>query len=412
MERSTALQVAIDCRISDPQSGVGRAVMALAGALSATTTREQRYTLVVRQDVSDWIKPHIFGPCRLETVSTSVPIGTRVKNKLRTLPGVQALWKRVHPYSKRSVSVPVSDGLLESRGFDIVHFPTQAGLLTNIPSIYQPWDLQHLHYPQYFSEMEFKARETCYRAFCSQAKYVCVQTHWGKSDLTTNFGLDPDKVKVIRWGSNFERQARPSTSAIAATIAKFKLPEQFLFYPAVTWEHKNHAVIIRALRHLKDIQGLSAHVCFSGKATPYRRNLERLASELGVADQIRYLGFLSAEELQAVYACATALVVASKFEGFGLPLLEAFQAHLPVLSSNATVLPEVAREGALYFDPDSPRELSQLMYQVLGDVRLRAHLIERGDDVLSRYSIKQTAADFQNLYELTASGDRRLTAAQ
>lgn len=380
--------------------------MALAGALSASSAREQAYTFVVREDMSDWIRPHVFGTCRLCTIPTSVPLRDCLKSTLKTLPGARNFWKKIRPYSKRSVSVPVSDGFLESQGFDLVHFPTQAGLLTKIPSIYQPWDLQHLHYPQYFSEMEFKAREACYRAFCSQAKYVCVQTQWGKDDLIKKFSLDPDKIKVIRWGSNCDQRFMPSAAVLSQIVARLNLPERFLFYPAVTWEHKNHAVIIRALRSLKDAHGVKMPVCFSGSATSFRRNIERLSAELGVSDQIRHLGFLPAEELQAVYASATALVFPSKFEGFGLPLLEAFQAGIPVLSSNASVLPEVGQEGALYFEPDSPEQLALLILQIFHCERLRAHLIEQGNKVLSCYSIKQTAADFQDLYELTANSTR------
>ena len=96
------------------------------------------------------------------------------------------------------------------------------------------------------------------------------------------------------------------------------------------------------------------------------------------------------------------MIFPSKFEGFGLPILEAFHAGLPVLSSNATVLPEVAQDGALYFDPDSPEELSTLMKVILDSPELRKELISKGALVLSQYSFRDTAAKFQALYERTA----------
>jgi len=402
MIRSTKLRIAIDCRINDPQQGVGRAVIALAGALSASSMYEQEYTFVVREDVSEWIRPHIFGPSRCETVSVPRSLRSRLKRELKAVPGVESIWNGIRSHSKRTVCVPASDGFLESRDFDIVHFPTQGAFLTKIPSIYQPWDLQHVHFPEFFSDTEIESREKLYRAFCRQAKYVCVQTEWGKNDLVESFSIEPGKVEVIRWGSVLDAYRAPSSTAIGATIEKLRLPTQFFLYPAVTWAHKNHEAIIHALRILKHVHDVKINVCFSGKWTAFRRQLDRLASKLGVADQIQYLGFISAEELQAVYACATAMVFPSKFEGFGLPILEAFHAGVPVLSSNATVLPEVAQDGALYFDPNSPEQLSQHMKGVLEDHRLRVGLIERGKQILSRYSIRQTAADFQVLYERTA----------
>jgi glycosyltransferase involved in cell wall biosynthesis len=108
------------------------------------------------------------------------------------------------------------------------------------------------------------------------------------------------------------------------------------------------------------------------------------------------------------------MIFPSKFEGFGLPVLEAFHAGLAVLSSNATTLPEVARDGALYFDPDSPAELSALMRLILNKPELQQDLIRKGKLVLSQYSIKDTAASFQQIYAKTAalsSPDHRLSSS-
>jgi glycosyltransferase involved in cell wall biosynthesis len=131
--------------------------------------------------------------------------------------------------------------------------------------------------------------------------------------------------------------------------------------------------------------------------------LDSLAQELGVFGQVHFLGFVAPDELQAIYRVATAMIYASRFEGFGLPLLEAFQAELPVLSSNASVLPEIAQDGALYFDPNSPSELAMLMRSTLQDVEARRQMMEKATLVLSRYSFARTAASFQALYRMTAS---------
>jgi glycosyltransferase involved in cell wall biosynthesis len=142
--------------------------------------------------------------------------------------------------------------------------------------------------------------------------------------------------------------------------------------------------------------------------------VDKLARDLGVFEQIHFLGFLAPEELQVVFRAATAMVFASKFEGFGLPILEAFHARLPVLSSNATTLPEVAGDAALYFDPDSPAELASLMKMILDTPEVREELMKKGTLVLSQHSIDETATDFQALYERTAVlslQERRLSPA-
>src|SRR3984885_9434732 len=390
------LRIAVDCRITNSQQGVGTALITLAKALSDSKVADQEYTFIVREDMQSWLAPYVYGPCRLVGIPTSR--FSTMKAALRWIAPLRFIWENL----RRAIPhVPVSDGYVESRQFDIVHFPTQAAYLTDLPSIYQPWDLQHLHYPQFFSKAEFALRERWYRAYCAQAAFVCVQTEWSRQDVIEKYGISPDKVVVIRWGSVFDAYTAPSPQAEQDTVRKYRLPRQFFFYPAVTWPHKNHENILRALHLLKREHGRTPDVYFTGASTKFRANLDAISRELGIGEQLHYLGFVTPEELQSLFGNATAMVFPSKFEGFGLPILEAFHAHLPVLSSNATVLPEVAQDGAAYFGPDSPAELAALMVRALDDPDFRDSLIRKGSEVLVRFSIRDTATSFQALYART-----------
>lgn len=401
MSQEGKLRVALECRIDDPRQGAGASTLSLAHFLSSSEEEGQEYTFLAHDDDKDWLAPHIFGPCKLAGIPRRRSEGLR--RALRSVAPLRGAWRKL---TRSGVRIPVSDGYVEDGGFDLVHFPTQAAYLTRIPSIYQPWDLQHLHYPEFFSRFDYLSREQRYRAFCRQARRVCVQTEWSKRDLVDSYGIDPEKIAVIRWGSVLDAHAPPSPESLRAVIEKFRLPPHFFFYPAVTWPHKNHAVVLRALQRLREEEGRIVFVCFSGASTPHRRELESLAGRLGVSAQVRFLGYLPAPELRALFAAATALVFPSKFEGFGLPVLEAFHAGLPVLCSNATVLPEVAGAGALYFDPDSPAELAGRMKAVLDDPDLRRALAARGREVLGRNSMRETAAAFRNLYRQVAAEAR------
>ena len=407
MKPSSKLSVAIECRIEEHRSGVGTAVLALAHALSESPITDQRYTFIVNADAMSWLEPHVSGPCQL--VGLERPAPSRLRRLAKSVGPLRAAWRKMRI---RQPHVPVSDGYVESNNFDLVHFPTQVAYLTKLPSIYQPWDLQHLHFPEYFSKFDYALRETQYRAFCDQAECICVQTEWTRLDVIEKYGLPPEKVRVIVWGSVFDAYQSPSESQQQATASKYRLPSQFFFYPAVTWPHKNHEVILRALHLLRTVHNRTVPVYFTGAATDFRKQLDELATKLGISENVHYLGFVSSEELQSISRMATAMVFASKFEGFGLPVLEAFHAGLPVLSSSSTVLPEVAQDAALFFDPTSASELADLMIRVLDEPDLRQSMIERGKRVLSRFSIRDTAVQFQRLYE-TASGKstRRITDA-
>ena len=398
MQPDRKLRVAIDCRIENAQQGIGTAVLALAKALSDSMKTNHEYTFIVREDMVEWLAPYIYGPCKL--VGLPTPMFSKVKASLRWIAPLRFLWRRVRGGLDH---ILMSDGYVEAQRFDVVHFPTQAAYRTSLPSIYQPHDLQHLHYPEFFSKAEFALREKQYRAFCDRASYVCVHAEWTRQDVIKHYGLPSDKVVVIPWGVVFDAYTSPSVESTRAAIERYRLPKRFFFYPAVTWPHKNHEIILRALCVLKERHGRTPSAYFTGAATTFRLVIDRMAQALGVYDQIHHLGFVAPEELQTIYSAATAMVYASKFEGFGLPLLEAFQAGLPVLSSNASVLPEIAQDGALYFDPNSPEELAQLMLRMLDDEQTRQSLIRRGSNVLSQYSFAKTAADFQDLYVRTAS---------
>ncbi len=392
------LRIAIDCRITSSQQGIGTAVLALAKALSNSGRKDQEYTFIVREEMKNWLAPSIFGCCTLEGVPRSTL--STVKAALRWAAPLRYIWGKLH---SSFPSIATSDGYVESRHFDMVHFPTPVAYLTTLPTIYQPHDLQHLHYPEFFSKAQFAQREREYRAFCDQAFYVCVQTEWTKLDVLARYHLPAEKVAVIPWGSVFDAYEEPSPEDVQACILKFNLPHLFFFYPAVTWPHKNHETIFRALHILKSESGLTPHVFFTGSSTAYSSTLDKLARDLGISEQLHFLGFVTSTELQTIFRVATAMIYPSRFEGFGLPILEAFHAQLPVLCAKTSTLPEVAQDGALYFDPDSPAELSTLMKSILDHPEIRQDLVNKGAIVGSQYSFKETANKFQALYEKVAS---------
>jgi len=397
MHMDRKLRIALDCRIGDSRQGIGTAVLALAKALSDSKVADQEYTFIVREGMQNWLAPYVYGPCSLAAIPASK--SSFFKKALKSIAPLRFVW---HKLPTKIYQIPVSDGYVESQEFDVVHFPTQTAYLTDRPTIYQPHDLQHLHYPQFFSKIEFALRERYYRTFCDRASFVCVQAQWTKQDVINRYGIMEEKMVVVPWGSAFQAYKSPSVAESRAIVEKYALPDHFFFYPAVTWPHKNHESILRALHLLKSEHRCRPHVYFTGATTDYRSVLDKLAQELCVSDQVHFLGFLPSEELQAIFGAATAMIYPSKFEGFGLPILEAFQARLPVLSSSATTLPEVALDAALYFDPDSPAELASLMKTILDVPEVRQELISKGTRVLSHYSFSDTAASFQALYERTA----------
>ncbi len=394
------LKVAIDFRVEDPRQGVGTALLSLAQGLSRLQQTEQEYLFLVPEHIVGWLAPHVGGPCSIVPIPAApVTLRGRLRATVAKTPGLRKRWLRAR---QGAALIPGGDGLLQRLGCDIVHFPSQAAYLTPVPSIYQPWDLQHCHLPDLFSEEDLILRSTYYPAYCKQARFVCIQTEWGKQDLIRQYDLDPEKIAVVRMGSVAQAETSQSTAEANAIAQDLNLPDKFLVYPAVTWPHKNHELILRGLAFMKARTGKAIDVVFTGKPTAERAALDELANDLGITSYIHFLGFVSSGQMQVIVRKATAMIFPSRFEGLGLPVLEAFRAGLPVLCSSATVLPEVAGEGALFFDPDSPEQMVEAVDRLLASPDLRDKLIAAGHKVLQRYASDAAAREFMNLYNATA----------
>jgi len=387
------LTVALDCRINDFRQGVGTAFIALVREFASHPQDSEEFTLIIPEDQAELFR-EFEATNNMKLLLCPGQGNPPLRNALKKVPMIPWVWRQV---AGTFAAVPHSDGLIEARGFDIVHFPTQVGYLTSVPSIYQPWDLQHIHLPKYFTHGQRAQRDRNYRALCGQASTICIQTEWGKTDLITQYGIAPGKIEVVPWGSVFEGCHEPEGRDFERVAQRFALADRFLLFPAVTWPHKNHQLLIRALSQLRR-EGLSIPLVCTGRTTPESVSLLKLAQENGVADLIRFIGFVDPIEMQVLYRSATAMVYPSRFEGFGLPLNEAFHAGLPVLCSRASVLPEVAGDAALFFDVDDPAEAATAIRNICSSPQLRDVLIQRGRRRLAENPMSETAQRLRAVY--------------
>ena len=126
--------------------------------------------------------------------------------------------------------------------------------------------------------------------------------------------------------------------------------------------------------------------------------LERLATELGIAEHVVFTGFVNDADLRALYSGARVYVCPSLYEGFGFTVLEAMACGTPVVCSSATSLPEVAGKAALYFDPDKPEDMAAQLGHAFSDDSVRAALIADGRQNLLRFNWEETARQTLAVY--------------
>ncbi|HXI80254.1 MAG TPA: glycosyltransferase family 1 protein [Verrucomicrobiae bacterium] len=394
-----SLRVALDARIPAGRwGGIQQVVEGLAYGLSRLDGGDE-YVFLAERGASAWLAPMIGGGSHI----VEVPRGygrTRVRRAYEAVaeraPAAARIARRAAS-RLTGVSMPIakSDGFVESIGVDIVHFTTPQAYLTHLPSIYQPHDLLHRHHPEQFDAIHARYREDAYRAFSEAASIVAVMTEWGRADICRVFGLPAGRIAVVPWApvAGLRRISEPSRD--------LDLPDRFLLYPAQTWPHKNHIRLIEALAMLRDRGTVVPLVC-TGRQTEHMAAIRRRIDALGIGDQVRFLGYVSADDLDAIYRRATALVFPSRFEGWGLPVVEAFAFDLPVASSNATCLPEVAGGGALMFDPESTEDMASAISRIWTDERLRSELRSAGRRRVGELSWERTARIYRALYRQVA----------
>jgi glycosyltransferase involved in cell wall biosynthesis len=215
--------------------------------------------------------------------------------------------------------------------------------------------------------------------------------------------VDPDKVQVIPWAPATQVYPAPSESMLASVQEKYQLQIPFAYYPAMTWEHKNHLRLLEALAYLRDREGLIVRLVCTGKRYPdfWPRVEERLQA-LKLNDQVQFLGLVRPNDLRAIYRLSQFVVFPSLFEGGAVPMFESWLEATPLACSKATMLPEQAGDAALLFEPHSIPAIADAIGRMATDANLRAELVRKGQQRLQGFSWERTAKAYRAIYRRAA----------
>lgn len=392
------LRVGIDARLHHGEAGgLESVLLGLAEGLSSLDGDEEYFFLTVRGE-DQWIAPYLRGNAR------PLPMAMRGRDRSQLRSWIKRSVRRGGPVARElAVAVanrlgpPRSDGTIEHATVDVMHFVRQSGFLTDIPSIYHPHDLQHRHFPEFFDPWELQFRERWYAAMCAQASIVAVASSWTRLDVIQEMGLPADKVCVVPWAPPIDVIPEPLPAETAEVKAALKLPDRFVFYPAQTWPHKNHIGLIRALHTLRS-RGVTVPLVLSGRRNQAASLVDGVIRQLGMVDQVHWLGFVEPAELRMAFSLSAAVIIPSKFEAASGPLWEAFALGVPAACSNVTSLPAQAGDAALIFDPDQPDQIAEAIFRLWTDGELRRRLVERGYDRVAAFTWDRTARLFRAHY--------------
>ena len=248
---------------------------------------------------------------------------------------------------------------LLKNNFDIVYFLGVEAEVTSVPFVVTVWDLQHrTHpwFPEVGNEKAWHGREEYYKRILPRAIGVITGTQRGKDEIRGFYGVDEKNIFII---PHVISEVFDNTLAVVSN----RLTGPYI-YPAQFWAHKNHHLIVEAVRILRDKHGKQIHVDFIGSDKGNLDHIESLILDFELSDQIKILGFVSDETKSKLYSESKGLIYASFSGPENLPPLEAFKFGIPVLYPDFPGAREQLEDLPFYFDPSSPFSLVQAINQL------------------------------------------------
>jgi len=271
-----------------------------------------------------------------------------------------------------------------------------------VPVVATVMDAIPLAHPEWVNYRFSALKNAIWKKSVGYADRVITISAHSKNDLMEYFGIPENRISITPLGVDERWFKRPSPEHLATVRSRYKLPENFFVFVGTLQPRKNVGRIIEAHSALPDAIRKSHPLLIIGRAGWQCTDvLNRLQPE---NPDVRWLKYVTGDDLPSILRSASGLVFPSLHEGFGLPVLEAFAAELPVITSNITSLPEVAGNAALLVDPYDVQNISWAMQQLIEDTAATSHLRLLGLNRAKEFTWDKTAQATISVYRQAISG--------
>jgi glycosyltransferase involved in cell wall biosynthesis len=365
------LRVVVDARlVSHQRAGIGHYLLSLLASLRELLGREQLLVLTSRKD-------------------------PEVVRRLPDLP-TRALWTPPH-HRLEQLALPLE--LATIRG-DVYHAPDFIPpFVRRVPAVVTIHDLAFLKWPELLTAQSRRYYGQVARAVRSADRVIAVSART-RDDLIELVDAPAHRIDVVYEAA--DARFRPAgAEAVAAVRARLALPERYFLFVGTREPRKNLRRLLDAYAILAD-KADSPDLVIVGRTGWLNEDLEGQAGQLGIARRVRFTGGVADDELPALYSGATAFVLPSIYEGFGLPTLEAMACQTPVIASTGGSLPEVVGDAALLVDPFDVAGLAGAMQRIWREPSLRQEMVERGCARARQFSWRRAAEETLDVYRRAA----------
>ncbi|MBK8945499.1 MAG: glycosyltransferase family 4 protein [Ignavibacteriae bacterium] len=290
-----------------------------------------------------------------------------------------------------SINFKMSVDFANNQNYDVMH-PTyyNSYFLKSIkkkPYVITVHDLTYEKFPNLLKNSDTETKREIYN---SARKIIAVSQNT-KEDLLKFYKIKDEKICVIYHGNSL------LVNNDDLNNRKIDLPEKYLLFVGKRNNYKNFLNFVKTISPLMNEDRKLFVVCAGDEY--FKPNEKKIFHELNIVNQIKHIKIDNDIQLIQLYKSAIAFVYPSLYEGFGIPILEAFACDCPVIASNNSSLPEIAIDAAIYFDPQNNNDMREKISEVIRNIDIRNQIINRGRKRLEYFSWQKTANETKKVYE-------------
>lgn len=299
--------------------------------------------------------------------------------------------------------------LLRDIGSDLLFCPFTAPTYfePGIPTVCTIYDLQYKTYPEFFAAEDVAHRDRTFIEACRRSSVLSAISDYSRDSAIAYGSLDPTRIRTIHL-----RMAQRISLGVEhdkGVLSRLGLTvHRYLIYPANFWKHKNHEMLLTAFG-MACHGRLAADIKLVCTGTPGARQdwLMNAAQTMNLSDRVLFPGYLPNTELAVLMSNCSGVVFPSLYEGFGIPIIEAMAAGVPVACSNMTALPEIADDAAILFDPRIPTQIVRAMVTMVEDEALRTRLVQSGQQRAAEFSDSEhMAREYWDLFHYALAKEK------
>ena len=256
----------------------------------------------------------------------------------------------------------------------------------NSPFVFVFHDMQEKYFPRNFSFIERFTRFITNRALTKTSSGIICESQIIKDDIIRFLGVRESKITVLKAPPMEEYLTWPVHEDRFHYIQKkYKLPPKYIFYPAQTWYHKNHLILIEAFRYVHN-KLPDVSLIFVGSRKNNDNAIMKKIEDLKMSKSIRHLGYVNNSDMPYLYKLSRMLVLPSLYESISIPVFEAISLGVPVCCSNLAGIKEQIGKAAVFFDPTNSEDISEKILMLIEDEKLRKQKVRLGNDLLNNYN--------------------------